>query len=160
MSVSDFKPVFAEIVKEVRQQDIRRMQELLLEAFEDSNTDVYPDRLSVTLGQVVESPSADWIVSRNQVGEVVSTLFVNSIAQAIGPTVRIDDVATDKRYRRRGHAAATVAKAIEWADEREAELISLGSEEQMLPAHALYNSMGFQTNTNLSFVRFSDKSRV
>ncbi len=87
-------------------------------------------------------------------GELASScaLTINlSIANGAKPFGMIEHVITASKFRRRGHSKQVLEFAIELAWQKNCGKLMLLSGEQLSAAHALYQSVGFQSGIEKGF---------
>ena len=139
-------------IRQLHKDDLKSLLELYIQ-LDDGNKELNVENSESVWKEIEENKNIRYIGAVDN-GKVVSTCYLVIIPNLthFGRSICfIENVVTDKEYRRQGLGKRVIQKAIEIAKENNCYKAILQSGMQRTEAHKFYEKIGFDGNTKKAF---------
>ncbi|MDP9212315.1 MAG: GNAT family N-acetyltransferase [bacterium] len=143
--------IVSEQLRELSDDDLAALQSFIPDALNSQSA----EGMAEYLPDIVSADSAALFVVRNPAGRIVGATVANIDYCMSKRRGKIDDVAVDSEWRRQGYASTVLDDALAWLRAQGVAKVQLNSEHELVEAHALYRSRGFELyDTNVFVLKF------
>ena len=139
-------------IRQLHKDDLKSLLELYIQ-LDDGNKDLNVENSESVWKEIEENKNIRYIGAVDN-GKVVSTCYLVIIPNLthFGRSICfIENVVTDKEYRKQGLGKMVIQKAVEIAKENNCYKVILQSGMQRTEAHKFYEKIGFDGNTKKAF---------
>lgn len=139
-------------IRELTEKDLPSVLELYAQLSEKNKT-ITLEQAKDVWKKIEENPGIKYFGAVEN-GNVVSTCYcviIPNISNSCQSICFIENVVTDKAYRKRGLGKQVIQKAIETAKKNNCYKVMLLSGIERKEAHTFYESLGFSSETKKAF---------
>ena len=140
-------------IRELTENDLPSLIELYIQLSENNKNVALEKSKNVWINEIEKNPNIKYFGAVEN-GKVVSTCYcviIPNLTSACKAVCFVENVVTDKNYRKRGLGRKVIEKAIETAKKNNCYKIILMSGIARKEAHEFYKNLGFNGETKKAF---------
>lgn len=140
-------------IRELTEEDIPSLLDLYVQLAETNKNVTLEKARDVWMQEIRENKNIKYFGALDK-GKVVATCYcaiIPNLTNAARPVCFIENVVTDKDYRKQGLGKKVLEKAIEAAKKNNCYKVILMSGIKRKEAHQFYENLGFSSKTKVAF---------
>ncbi|MCR4948426.1 MAG: GNAT family N-acetyltransferase [Treponema sp.] len=140
-------------IRELTEEDIPSLLDLYVQLAEVNKNVTLEKARDVWAREIRENKNIKYFGALEK-GKVVSTCYctiIPNLTNAARPVCFVENVVTDKDYRKQGLGKKVIEKAIETAKKNNCYKVILFSGVARKEAHQFYENLGFSSKTKIAF---------